>query len=305
MSPENNRGIWGVLLLVFSFFVILIIFATYHLKELGKHSNDFLSGAGGSGVGEIAVVEVEGVIYRSEKIVEKLHQAEKDKSIKAIILRINSPGGAVGPTQEIYEEVIRIDKDKPVYASFESVAASGGYYIAAATRKIYTNAGSLTGSIGVIMEFMDLSKLYEFAKIKPTPLKAGKYKDIGHPYRAMSEEEKFIMDKMMKGVHEQFKEDISRRRKDKLKEDINELAQGQVFSGREAVKLGLADKVGSLWQAGREIHKELKLTGDFKLRFLRKKKKLNPLELFENLEGKLGNFEWRNLFEKSSMIMFK
>ena len=128
----------------------------------------------------------------SNKIVRKLLIAEEDESLKALIVRIDSPGGAVGPTQEIYDEIIRIDKNKPVYASFGSVAASGGYYIGAAARKIYANKGTITGSIGVIMQFVDLSKLYEYLKFGHKRL-SRLYKDIGSPNRPMTKKEKELL----------------------------------------------------------------------------------------------------------------
>src|SRR5690606_11778859 len=163
-------------------------------------------------------------------------------SVKAILMRIESPGGAVGPTQEIYEEIRRIDsaydpkvkgeqKGKPVYASIGSIAASGGYYISAATRKIFANAGSLTGSIGVIMQFVDASELIEWAKVRPEIIKAGRYKDFGGPNRALTVQERELLEKTLSSVHEQFRKDILAIRQDRIQGDLNELSQGQIFSG--------------------------------------------------------------------------
>jgi protease-4 len=135
----------------------------------------------------IGVVEVKGVILDSQKVVEKLLSAEKNPAVKAIIVRIDSPGGAVGPTQEIYQEIIRINAINPVYASLGTVAASGGYYIAAATRKIYANPGTITGSIGVMMQYLDLSRLYQFLLVSPSTLKSGEYKDAGNPSTLLKE----------------------------------------------------------------------------------------------------------------------
>ncbi len=303
MSAKNNRAVWGVLLLVFSFFVLLTFFAAYTLKQFNE--DDGILSTVQNKEAEIAVVEVEGAIYSSAKTIEKLHKAEKDKTIKAIILRINSPGGAVGPTQEIYEEIVRIDKEKPIYASFESVAASGGYYLGAATRKIFTNAGAITGSIGVIMQFMDLSKLYEFAKLNPQPMKAGKYKDIGSPHRPLNDEEKALLSSTMAVVHKQFKDDILKRRKEKIKGDLEELAQGQIFSGEEAVKLGLADELAGLWEAGRKIHAELGLKSDFDLRFIKVKKNPYGLDFLEDAEELFQGVKLRALFDQSYLLMFK
>lgn len=291
MTKPANRTAMGILMIVFLFFVLLLIFASYTMKNLVGENSLGLQRTSESG--SIAVVEVNGVIMESKDLVELIHKAEEDTNSKAIILRINSPGGAVGPTQEIYEEIRRIDKSytdskgtkgKPIYASFGTVAASGGYYLGAATRRIYSNPGTITGSIGVIMQFMDLSKLYEMAKVRQLNIKAGKYKDVGQPNRSMTEEEKSLLENMIKGVHGQFIKDIERTRKSKIKGDINELAQGQIYSGEQAMKVGLVDDLKSLWQAGREIHKELKLEGEFGFYYVKKKKKKGIFAFLENFE---------------------
>lgn len=238
---------------------------------------------------QIAVISIENEIMESRKVVELLLAAEEEKEIKAIILRIDSPGGAVAPTQEIYEEVRRIDQKKPIYASFGTVAASGGYYIGAATRKIWANAGTLTGSIGVIMQMANLSELFAWAKFKQETIKAGRYKDIGNPGREMTAEERDFLTKLLAGTHKQFMDDISAVRKDRLKKDITELAQGQIFHGYEAKELGLVDEVGSLWQAGRAIHKELKLQGKFALRYLKpQRKKFSLTEFIQESEDAIS-----------------
>jgi protease-4 len=273
-----------------------MIFSIYTINVFKDHSLEAFSDEGS---GSIAVIEIDGVIMDSKKVVENLFIAENDRSIKAIILRIDSPGGAVGPTQEIYQEVRRIDglydadpkKGKPIYASFGSIAASGGYYIGAAARRIYSNPGTLTGSIGVIMQFADLSKLFEFAKINPEIIKAGKYKDIGQPSRGLTQEERTLMNGMMDGVHQQFIRDIMLLRSAKIKGDIKQIAQGQVFTGEEAMQLGLVDSMGSLWQAGRKIHEELHLKGEFGMRFIKKKKKTSILDFFENIEEGATNLK--------------
>jgi protease-4 len=256
----------------------------------------------------IGVITVEGVIMDSKDTIEMLQNAEEDKQLQAIILRIDSPGGAVGPTQEIYEEIQRIDKKKPIYASFGSIAASGGYYIGAATRKIWANPGTLTGSIGVIMEFMDLSKLYEFAKVSPQTVKAGRYKDAGNPARALTPEEKDMMDKLIAGVHKQFIGDIMKRRAGKIKGDITELAQGQIFSGESAMEAGLVDSMGSLWTAGRAIHTDLKIKDEFALKFIDKKKKMGLFDLVGSLEESVSKLNFNSLAEMANTkprLMFK
>ncbi len=289
MSRERSKGIVGIFILVTVLFFIFIVFAFYTVSSLKDADGMGKSLMDKSKNSQIAVISIENEIMESRKIVEMLIAAEEEKDIKAIILRIDSPGGAVAPTQEIYEEVRRIDKKKPIYASFGTVAASGGYYIGAACRKIWANAGTLTGSIGVIMQMADLSELFKWAKYKPETIKAGRYKDIGSPNRPMTDEERMYLTDLLAGTHKQFMDDISAVRKDRLKKDITELAQGQIFHGSEAKELGLVDEVGSLWQAGRAIHKELKLKGEFSLRYIKPtKKKFSVTDLLEETEDTLS-----------------
>lgn len=322
MPKNRNRAVIAVLLLVFFFFIILMLFATYTMN-IFKDQSSLTEGL--SRKGQIAVIEISGPIMSAKSTVELLMRAEKKRQFKAIILRINSPGGAVGPTQEIYEEVRRIDgnytkytklskkeqgdvesaeRGKPIYASFGSIAASGGYYIGAAARRIYANAGTLTGSIGVVMHLTNLSKLYEWAKVSQTPIKAGKYKDAGSPHRALTTEEQKLFDDLLSVTHKQFVEDILRVRKDKIKGEIWDIAQGQVFNGSTAKELGLIDDIGSLWTAGRAIHKELKLKGDFALKFIKKKKKSSVWELLENFEETLSNLNLKGFLNQSPMFMY-
>lgn len=307
----KNRAVIGILLMVFLFFIILMVFATYTVKVFNDESKIFNTT---NKKGQIAVVEVTGPIMTAKNTVELLLRAEEDKSVKAIILRINSPGGAVGPTQEIYEEIRRIDsawdpkdkksKGKPIYASFDAIAASGGYYLGAAARRIYASAGTLTGSIGVIMNFTDLSKLYEFVKVSPTPIKAGKYKDIGSPHRKMTSEEQDIMNGMITVVHKQFMRDIMATRKDKLKGNIIDIAQGQIYSGEDAHNLGLVDELAGLWKAGRAIHKELELEGDFALKYIKKKKKSGFWDLIDNLDQATSNVRLNTMVNYMPMMIF-
>lgn len=302
-SNKNSKALFGIFAMVFVFFVILVIFASYTMNAFNETS----SAEKNANRAHIGVIEVDGVIMDSKDTIDLLQTAEDDKQIQAIIIRVNSPGGSVGPTQEIYEEIVRIDKNKPVYASFAGVAASGGYYIGAATRKIWASPGTLTGSIGVIMEFMDLSKLYEFAKVAPQTVKAGRYKDAGSPSRALTPEESDMMNQLIAGVHQQFIADIVKKRGDKIKGDIQELAQGQIYSGESAKAYGLVDELGSLWTAGREIHKTLKIKDEFALKFMKKKKHLSLFDLVSSLEETASKLNFNTLIhsDKSPSLMFK
>lgn len=174
---------------------------------------------------------------------------------------------------------------KPVFASFGSVAASGGYYVGSAARKIFAAPGTLTGSIGVIMQFVDLSELFHMAKIEHKNIKSGRYKDTGSPARPMTEEEEDLLSSVVEGVHEQFLEDILATRKDRLKEDIRELAQGQIFSGADAFNYGLVDELSGLWASGRSIHSELGLDGEFDLKFIEKKRRPSVFELLDSIDS--------------------
>jgi protease-4 len=294
-DKQNNRSVVGLMAMVAVFFVVLVIFAIYTVQIFkGSDEKSAFGLKTDLSKSVIGVVEVNGTIMKSKDIIELIHQAHEDKDIKALILRINSPGGAVGPTQEIYYEIRRLNnlydtskgkKGLPIYASFSTIAASGGYYLGAATREIWTMPGTLTGSIGVIMQFMDLSKVFELVKVRPEIVKAGRYKDIGQPSRSMTEEERALMSDMIKGVHKQFISDIHKTRKDKIKKkNITELAQGQIFSGEQAVDYGLADKIGSVWEASREIHKKLKFKGKVNLKFIKKKKDTGFLNFIKNID---------------------
>lgn len=297
MSQDRSKGIVSIFIVVTALFFVFLFFAFFsisQIKDIGS-SEGVLESASAA----IAVVPIEEPIMESKKIVEMLLAAEKSKTVKAIILRIDSPGGAVAPTQEIYEEVRRIDKSKPVYASFGNVAASGGYYIGAGARKIYANAGTLTGSIGVIMQMSDLSEIYKFLKYRTETIKAGRYKDIGNPGRAMTDEERDFLQKMVKGTHAQFITDIMNVRKDKIKGEITELAQGQIFHGQEAKEFGLVDEIAGLWEAGRRIHKELELPGEFSLRFMKPAKKKFDFSDFLEESGAFMN-SVRSLIEAKS-----
>ena len=292
MTTSTGRTVIGIFVMVLLLFLVLILFAGITLRALKDDSAVSLNKSGERRGDSIGVVEITGVIYDAKNAIELLQAAEDNENIKVIILRINSPGGAVAPTQEIYQEIRRIDQIKPIYVSMGATAASGGYYLAAAGRKIYANPGTLTGSIGVIMNFMDNSKLLEFIKVHPSVIKAGKYKDAGSPHRALTEEEKAYFEKLAWQTRQQFVDDILATRKDKLKAKPEEFAQGQVFTGEQALQLGLIDALGSLETAAREIHKELNLPGKYGIVYVKKKKnKYAWLELFDSLEESMAPFK--------------
>ncbi|MBI5682770.1 MAG: signal peptide peptidase SppA [Deltaproteobacteria bacterium] len=197
---------------------------------------------------KIGVVEITGVITDSRYINEKIIEYGERDDIKAIILRIDSPGGGVGPSQEIYKEVKRVKEKKKVVVSMGSVAASGGYYIAAAGERIFANPGTLTGSIGVVMEFANIEGLLSKIGLTGYVVKSGEYKDIGSPVRKMTDKEKRLLQSVIDNVHEQFVQAVSEGRSIELSR-VKNIADGRIFTGDQAKKLGLVDELGSLTDA--------------------------------------------------------
>ena len=200
-------------------------------------------------IGEkVALVNVTGVIMDSSGVVEELKKHAKDSSIKAIVLRVDSPGGAVAPSQEIYQEILKVKEKKKVIVSMGSVAASGGYYIAAPADKIVANAGTLTGSIGVIMEIPNFQGLMEKIGIEAQVIKSGKHKDIASVFKSLKPEEKEILQSVLDDVHDQFIRAVSDGRGMDF-EEARKISDGRIFTGRMAKEAGLVDELGSLEDA--------------------------------------------------------
>jgi len=227
---------------------------------------------------KIGVIPIEGAILDSQAITEQLGRFRKDKGIKAIILRINSPGGAVGPTQEIYREVLRTVETKKVVASLGGVAASGGYYIAAAAKQIVANPGTITGSIGVIMEFVRFEELLNKIGIKLEVLKSGEFKDIGSPHRELTARDKELISALIADIQKQFVEAVASGRNLSL-EKTREIADGRIFSGAQAKELGLVDVLGNFQDAVELAKNMATIRGDVTLVYP-KKSKLDLWDLF-------------------------
>lgn len=194
---------------------------------------------------KIAIVNITGVIKDSKTVTNHLLRFKKDNRVKAIVLRINSPGGGIGPSQEIYEEVKKIRDKKTVIVSMGSVAASGGYYIACAADRIVANPGTITGSIGVIIEFVNVEDLMEKIGFRSVIIKSGKYKDVMSPFRSITDEERTILKGVIDNVHNQFIEAVANGRR-LSKEEVSKIADGRIFSGEQAKALGLVDALGNL-----------------------------------------------------------
>lgn len=202
----------------------------------------------GGGGERVAVLRIEGIIIDSQTYLESLSRIKKDDSVKALVVRVNSPGGAVAPAQEIYASIKELREKIPVVASIETVGASGGYYIACAAQKIFANPGSITGSIGVIMHFVNYKELLSWAKVDVETVKSGKFKDIGSPVRELDETERKYMQELIDNVHSQFKLVVSKGRGMAL-EKVNLIADGRVFTGEQAKELELVDELGTLGDA--------------------------------------------------------
>lgn len=248
-APKSRRGpfFWGLFsgcLVVFVFVILAGMVAAAFTSSTEEHS--FALGS------KVAIVPLEGEIVDSRELIEQLHHFADNKSVKAIVVRINSPGGAIAPSQEIFEEIKRIRREdgKPVIASMDSVAASGGYYVAVGCDRIVANPGTITGSIGVIMQWFNVADLLQWAKLHPETITSGAMKDAGSAYRPVTEAEKAYFQDIIAQLHSQFIRAVAEGRKGKIsEEEIRKLADGRVFTGEEAQKLKLVDQLGNLHDA--------------------------------------------------------
>lgn len=212
-------------------------------------SRDFESPSLKSRGDKVAVVELLGPIYGSRRIVHELKQFSRHESVKAMVFRIDSPGGGVAASQEIYESVRRVrEKGIPVVASLGTVAASGGYYVACAADTIMANPGTTTGSIGVILETVHFSELLEKIGVRYEVVKSGRYKDIGSPHRPMTFEDRRQLQSYIDDAYDQFFEVVLKNRAME-KKVLQNLADGRVFTGRQALKNGLVDLLGDYQDA--------------------------------------------------------
>lgn len=282
----------GLSAILFGFFLVFSVVYFMVKGSLWKDSDQAVFEATDSG-NYVAVIEVNGVIMESKKVLKQLRAAEEEKQIKAVVLRLNSPGGAVAPSQEIYEAVKKFPK--PLTVSMQSVAASGAYYIASGSKKVFANAGTLTGSIGVIMEFANLKKLYEWAKVERYSIKTGKFKDSGADYRDLNPEERAYFQDLVMDTLEQFKGAVAAGR-NLTPEEVSAVADGRVFTGVQAKALKLVDEIGTLENAVEYVAKEAKIKG--------KPKTVHPSKKMGGLRDLLlGNSDESEEFEESSSFI--
>jgi protease-4 len=235
---------------------------------------------------KVGVIEVKGVIANAQPTIEQLTKFRKDGSVKAIVLRIDSPGGGVSPSQELYQEIRRTVQKKPVLVSMGSVAASGGYYIACAAQKIFANPGTITGSIGVILQFTNFEELFDKIGFHLEVVKSGPYKDIGNPAREMTVHEKSYLQEMINNVHQQFVRDVAQGRNMDV-DTVSQVADGRIFTGEQAKELNLVDELGTLKDAIDAAATMAAIEGEPKVVYPEKEKKSVLDYLFDRVTDQL------------------
>jgi protease IV len=267
----------------------------------------FLTGKRSLSLGDpVGVLNIEGVLRSSQEIVRQAEEFSRDEGIKAVVVRIDSPGGGVTPSQEIYESLAELKKKKKVVVSMGSVAASGGYLIACAADKIVANPGTITGSISAIMHFANAEALLKKIGLKSLAVKSGKFKDIGSPTRPMTDEEEALIQGLVDDIYDQLLEVISRDRKIP-KETLRKMADGRVFTGRQALKLGLVDELGDLGYAVRLAGKISGIKGKPEVVYPSKKKttlwELLLQQTISTLVGELSKEE--NRFQQGLFYLYE
>ena len=260
MSEEKRSRTWLWIVIgggAFFLFVLAVFALVYVTLHAGKDAS--LTGFGD----KIGVVDLEGVILSPNPVVQQLKKFADDDSIKAIILHVNSPGGGVAASEEIYREVKRIrdDKKKRIVASIETVGASGAYYVSSATNKIYADNGSVVGSIGVIAEWVNYGELLQWAKLKNITLKTGEFKDTGSPTRDLTPAEREYLQGMIDNMFSQFIQAVADGRKLKY-DDVKTIANGKVWTGQQALPMKLVDQLADFQSAVEDTAKSVGIKGE-------------------------------------------
>ncbi len=267
----------GLFFMVFLFMVSVMI-----AKTLMKGADSPLSTKTG-----IGLVEVKGMILDSKETIRQLRHFQKQDGVKAVVLRVDSPGGIVAPSQEIFEEVKKFAARKKIIVSMGSLAASGGYYISAPATMIYANPGTITASIGVILKLSNIEALMDKIGIKSHTLKTGKYKDSGSPLREFSPEDRAMLQSVIDNTHEQFIRAVAEGRKLPVKE-VRKIADGRILSGEQARGFKLVDRLGTLQDAIEEAGKQAGIKGEPEV-ILPPRKKVNYLDMLA--DGAEGTFD--------------
>ncbi len=277
----KNRWIWMISGLML-FFILAAMTALLAINSVFGENRELNVSSG------VGVVEVKGIILDPQETVKQLNDFAKDEKVKSVVLRIDSPGGVVGPSQEIWSAVKKLNKKKKVIASMGSVAASGGYYIAVPASLIYANPGTITGSIGVLMKFSNLEGLMEKVGMKSFTLKTGKYKDVGSTARKMTEDEKSMLLSVIESTHKQFVKAVAEGRN--LPESkVLELADGRIFSGEQAMGYKLVDRLGTMQDAIEEAGRLAGISGEPHIIKPQKKKHYLLDMLVEESAGRFGS----------------
>jgi protease-4 len=260
MSERRSHTLLWILIGGGAFF--LFVLAMFSLVYLTLHAGGNEAAFGGFG-DRIGVVDLEGVILSPQPVVGELKRFADDTSIKAIILHVNSPGGGVAASEEIYREVKRIreEKKKRVVVSIETVGASGAYYIASASNKIYADNGSIVGSIGVIAEWVNYGDLLKWAKLKNIVFKTGEFKDTGNPARDLTPAEQAYMQSLIDNMFGQFVQAVADGRSMKF-DDVKAIANGKVWTGEQALSMKLIDNVGDFEAVVKDTAKSVGISGE-------------------------------------------
>ena len=258
-SKASRVWLWVVIGGGAFFLFVLAVFALVYMTLRTGEQSSFSGGFGD----KIAVVDLEGVILTPKPVVDQLKRYGDDDSIKAIILHVNSPGGGVAASEEIYREVKRLrdDKKKYIVAAIESVGASGAYYVSSATKKIYADDGSVVGSIGVISEWINYGDLMRWAKLKEVIMKAGEFKDTGNPTRELTPAEQQYLQSLIDNMHSQFIQAVADGRRMKV-QDVRAIADGKVWTGQQALALKLIDQVADFQAAVADTAKAVGIKGE-------------------------------------------
>ena len=260
--PEDTRSRTWLWILIGGGAFFLFVLAVFSLVYLALHAGGQETSIASFG-DKIGVIDLEGVIIDPKVVVQQLKKFGDDDSIKAIILHVNSPGGGVAASEEIYREVRRVrdEKHKRIVSSIETVGASGAYYISAAANKIYADNGSIVGSIGVISQWTNYGDLLHWAKLKQETLKVGEYKDTGDPTREMTPAERAYLQSLIDNMYGQFVEVVAEGRHAKTA-DIKAIADGRVWTGQEALSLHLIDQIGDFQAVVEDTAKSVGIRGE-------------------------------------------
>lgn len=246
-KSRTSPALLLILFLVVTFVGAILVISLMSQGE--KETSGSLAGILEYG-NKVGVITIDGSITSADETLKQMRKFSKKSSIKAIVLRVNSPGGTVAPAQEMYREIERIKRKKPVVVSMETIATSAAYYISSNADKIVCSDGTITGSIGVIMMLPNIQQVIEKIGVNVTVVKAGKYKDIGSQLRPMTDEERRLLEGFAAQIHEQFISDVAAGRKGKISiDELRQIADGRFFTGQKAKEMGLVDTIGNFYDA--------------------------------------------------------